>query len=109
MIKIDRFTKEYTEGKRYCEITLKVSPIRPCNIVEEKLGKDVAENSSEYYIADDGGFYKTVKPVAITHTIERLKEMQKEAQEGFTLRITQLKESLDKFKRLQKLAKKEIK
>ena len=101
MIKIDRF---FDDG---CEVTLKVLPIRPCNIVEKELGKDVARNSPDYYIAGDGNIYKVVNRVALTHTLTKLREMQKEAQETFSQKIHNLKESLDKFKRLQKLAKKE--
>lgn len=101
MIKIDCFSENR------CEVIFKVVPVRPSNIVEKELGKDVAKNSPDYYVADNGNIYRHMRSVALNHSIEVLKEMQEEAQREFSQKIAHLKKKLDEFRRLQKLTKEE--
>ena len=91
-----------------CKVLLQVEPIRPARTYEYELGEAIAKNSVDYYIAEDKTIYKSVGSLRLDHPIQKLKEMQEEAQEEFSQRILKLKNKLDEFKLLQELNKKKV-
>lgn len=102
MIKINNFSGGY------CKVLFEVDPTRPAKVYELELGVAVTKDSSDYYLDHkEGKIYRSVTGIDMECSIMRLFEMQKDAQEEFSKKIQALKASLDKFKLLQELAKKE--
>ncbi len=89
-----------------CKVLLQVEPFRPDRIYEEEIGEAIAKKSPDHVITNDGEIYKSISSLRLDHPIQKLKEMQEEAQEEFSQRILKLKNKMDEFKLLQELTKK---